>query len=141
LEGQLGAHQDQIDSLDYRVDVDITPRLETAEEQIEGLLLGRVSIDVSYHELEARQLGHQELIDQLRGELPGIRDRAQATQETQWEHVDQLALLRERLTVMERRDVSTQLRVQHLEEIMVAMDREIRRLRGEPGPSGASGGA
>ena len=82
---------------------------------------------------------HQEEIELLRDELPEIRDRAQATQETQWEQVDQLALLRERLVILERRDVSSQLRVQHLEEIVVAMDREIRRLRGEPGASGAPG--
>jgi hypothetical protein len=34
---------------------------------------------------------------------------------------------------MEGRDASIQLRVQHLEEIVVAMDREIRRLRGAVG--------
>ena len=127
--------------MSYRVDEVITTRLEAAEEQVEGLILGRVSIDVSYHGLEARQLRHQEQIDLLRDELPEIRDRAQATQETQWEQVDQLALLRERLVILERRDASFQLRVQHLEEIVVAMDREIRRLRGEPGPSRAPRGA
>lgn len=66
----------------YRVDEDITSRLEIVEEQVEGLLLGRVSIDVSYHGLEAQQMRHQEQIDQLRDELPEIRDRAQTTQET-----------------------------------------------------------
>ena len=82
---------------------------------------------------------HQEEIELLRDELPEIRDRAQATQETQWEQVDQLTLIRERLVILERRDASFQLRVQHLEEIVVAMDREIRRLKGEPGASGAPG--
>ena len=38
----------------YRVDEVITTRLEAVEDQVEGLLLGRVSIDVSYHGLEAR---------------------------------------------------------------------------------------
>ena len=84
-------------------------------------------------------MGHRELIDQLRGELPEIWDRAQTTQEAQGELTHQLAVAHERLTVMERRDVSSQLRVQHLEEIVVAMDREICRLRGEPGASGAPG--
>lgn len=110
---QLGAQQDQIDSLCYRVDENITSRLEIVEEQI----------------------------DLLRDELPEIRDRAQTTQETQWEQTHQLAVTQERLTMMEGRDASLQLRVQHLEVIVVAMDREIRRLRGEPGPSRAPGGA
>ena len=105
------------------------------------MIQGRVGIDMSYHGLEARQLRHQEQIDLLRGELPEIRDRAQATQETQWEQVDQLTLFRERVIVLERRDASSRLRLEHLEEIVVAMDREIRRLRGEPGPSRAPGGA
>lgn len=141
LGDQLDAQQEQVDSLGYRVDEIITTRLEAVKEQVEDLIQGRVSIDVSYHGLEARQLRHQEEIELLRDELPEIRDRAQATQETQWEQVDQLALLRERLVILERRDASFQLRVQHLEEIVVAMDREIRRLRGEPGPSRAPGGA
>ena len=106
---QLGAQQDQIDSLSYRVDEVITTRLEAAEEQVEGLIQGRVSIDMSYHGLEARQLGHQEQIDLLRDELPEIRDRAQATQETQWEKTHQLAVTQERLTMMEGRDASFQL--------------------------------
>jgi chromosome segregation ATPase len=127
--------------LGYRVDEIITTRLETVEEQVEDLIQGRVSIDASYHGLEARQLRHQEEIELLRDELPEIRDRAQATQETQWEQVDQLTLLRERVVVLERRDASSQLRLEHLEETVVAMDREIRRLRGEPGPSRAPGGA
>jgi hypothetical protein len=131
LEDQLGAQQEQVDRMGYRVDEIITTRLEAVEEQVEDLIQGRVSIDVSYHGLEARQLGHQEQIDLLRDELPEIRDRAQATQESQWEQADQLALLRQRLVVLERRDASFQLRVQHLEEIVVAMDREIRRLRGD----------
>ena len=141
LEDQMGAQQEQVDRLGYRVDEIITTRLETVEEQVEDLVQGRVSIDVSYHGLEARQLRHQEEIELLRDELPEIRDRAQATQETQWEQVDQLTLLRERVVILERRDASFQLRVEHLEEIVVAMDREIRRLRGEPGPSRAPGGA
>ena len=141
LEDQMGAQQEQVDRLGYRVDEIITTRLETVEEQVEDLVQGRVGIDMSYHGLEARQLRHQEEIELLRDELPEIRDRAQATQETQWEQVDQLTLIRERLVILERRDASFQLRVQHLEEIVVAMDREIRRLRGEPGPSRAPGGA
>ena len=40
---------------------------------------------------------------------------------------------------MENREVALQLRVEHLEEIIVMMDREIRRLRG--GPGGAPGDA
>jgi hypothetical protein len=138
---QREAQQEQVDRLGYRVDEIITTRLETVEEQVEDLIQGRVSIDVSYHGLEARQLRHQEEIELLRDELPEIRDRAQATQETQWEQVDQLTLLRERVVVLERRDASSQLRLEHLEETVVAMDREIRRLRGEPGPSRAPGGA
>jgi hypothetical protein len=106
LEDQLGAQQEQVDRMGYRVDEIITTRLEAVEEQVEDLIQGRVGIDVSYHGLEARQLGHQEQIDLLRDELPEIRDRAQATQETQWEQVDQLALLRERLVILERRDAS-----------------------------------
>lgn len=125
----------------YRVDENVTSRLEIVEEQVEGLILGMVSIDVSYHRLEARQLRHQEQIDLLRDELPKIRDRAQRTHETQGEQGHQLALAQERLAMMEGRDASFQLRVQHLEEIVVAMDREIRSLRGEPGPSRAPGGA
>lgn len=109
LEDQLGAQQEQVDRLGYRVDEIITTRLEAVEEQVEDLIQGRVGIDVSYHGLEARQLRHQEQIDLLRDELPEIRDRAQATQETQWEQVDQLALIRERLVVLERRDASFQL--------------------------------
>ena len=139
LEDQLGAQQEQVDSLGYRVDEVITTRLEAAEEQVEGLLLGRVSIDVSYHGLEARQLGQREMIDQLRGELPEIRDRAQTTQEAQGELTHQLAVAHERLAMMEGRDAVFQLRVQHLEEIAVTMDREIRRLRSAPGASGAPG--
>jgi hypothetical protein len=141
LEDQLDAQQEQVDSLGYRVDEIITTRLEAVEEQVEDLIQGRVSIDVSYHGLEARQLRHQEEIELLRDELPEIRDRAQATQETQWEQVDQLTLLRERVVVLERRDASSQLRLEHLEETVVAMNHEIRRLRGEPGPSRAPGGA
>ena len=56
--------------MSYRVDEVITTRLEAAEEQVEGLIQGRVSIDVSYHGLEAWQLRHQEQIDLLRDELP-----------------------------------------------------------------------
>ena len=123
----------------YRVDEIITTRLEEVEEQVEGLILGRVSIDVSYHGLEARQEGHQELIDQLRDELPEIRDRAQMTQEAQGEQAHQLAVAQERMTAAETREAALQLRVEHLEEIVVAMDREIRRLRGGPGGSGAPG--
>lgn len=102
------------------------------------MILGRVSIDVSYHGLEARRMGHQELIDQLRDELPEIRDRAQMTQETQGDQAHQLAVAQERMTAAETREAALQLRVEHLEEIVVAMDREICRLRGGPGAPGSS---
>ena len=47
-------------------------RVESMEEEIEGLLLGRVSIDVSYHGLETRQLEDHEHITQLRQEMPEL---------------------------------------------------------------------
>jgi hypothetical protein len=141
LDAQLVDQQEQINRLGYRVDENLTSRLEEVEEQVEGLILGRVSIDVSYHGLEARQMGHQEQIDLLRDELPEIRDRAQMTQEMQGDQAHQLALAQERMTAVETREATLLLRVEHLEEIVVAMDREIHRLRGGPGASRAPGGA
>lgn len=88
------------------------------------------------------QLGeHQELIDQLRDELPEIRDRAVQTQEAQRDDHLELAVLRERVTAMEGREIASQIHIGHLGEIIVAMDREIRRLRGGPGGPGAPGGS
>jgi hypothetical protein len=55
LEAQLSAQQEQMDRLGYRVDEILTTRLEVVEEDVEGLTLGRVGIDVSYQGLEARQ--------------------------------------------------------------------------------------
>lgn len=71
--------------------------------------------------------------------MPEIRDRAQMTQEIQEHQAHQLALAQDRLTVVENRESALQLQVEHLEEIIVAIDGEIRRLRG--GPGGAPGGA
>ena len=115
------------------------PRLDVVEESVEDLILGRVGIDVSHHGLETRQQVHQELIDQLRDELPEIRDRAEQTQDAQRQEAQEIALLRERLAVVESRDATRQLRIEHLEEMIVLMDREIHRLRGRPGGSGAPG--
>ena len=115
------------------------------EEEVEGLVTGRVVIDVSYQGLETRQMEDHEQIAQLRDELPEIRDRAQMTQEAQGDQAHELALTRDRLAIMESRETALQIRVEHLEEIVVAMDREIRHLRdgssGSGAPGGPSGGA
>ena len=56
-------------------------RIEAIEEEVEGLIQGRVAIDVSHQGLEARQLESSEHIAQLRQEVPGLVDRAQRFQD------------------------------------------------------------
>lgn len=106
LDAQLGDQQEQIDRLRYQVDEILSSRLEVIEEDVEGLVLGRVGIDVSYHGLETRQMENHEQIDQLRDELPEIRDRAQMTQEAQGRQAHELALAQDRLTVVENREAA-----------------------------------
>ena len=139
LDAQLGDQQGQIDRLRYRVDEILSSRLEDVEEGVEGLVQGRVSIDVSYHGLERRQMQVHESMVQLRGELPELYGRVQRSQEEQGRQAHELALARDRLAIVESREAALQVRVERLEKIVVIMDKEIRRLRG--GPGGPSGGS
>ena len=148
LDAQLGEQQVQIDGLSYRIDGlryrldgEVETRLGEAEEQIEGLIQGRVSIDLSHQGLWDQQRENLELIDQLRDELPEIRDRAEMTQEAQGRQGQELTSLRQRVTDVESREDALQRTVEQLREMIVIMDREIRLLRGGPGGSGAPGGA
>lgn len=145
LDAQLTDQQGQLARLSYRVDEILAPRLDVVEEDVEDLVQGRVSIDVSYHGLETRQLAHQELIDQLRDELPEIRDRAEQTQEELRRQAIELASVRAALTASQSRETDLQLRVEQLEKVAISMAKVVKTWRRGPdgpgGPSGAPGSA
>ena len=80
-----------------------------------------------------------EHVARLRDEIPELSDRAQPSEENQHRQDGELAAAHARLTASEAREAALQLRVQHLEEIVVAMHREFRQFR--RGPGGPSGDA
>lgn len=142
LYAQVTDQQGQIDRMRLQIDRIVRDRLEGMDEEIENLIQGRVSIDVSYQGLETRQLQDHDSITELRGELPELFARAQTSHEEHQRQAGELATIQTRLTASETREADLQLRIQHLEEIVVMLNREIRRLRdGSGGSGGAPGGA
>lgn len=127
LDAQIVDLQRQMDRLALQVDVSVDGRLDTIEEEIEGLVIGRVGIDVSYHGLEARQGQTQERVFQLGHQLSMV-----------WEW---FVLVWDHLIRSETREAALQHRVEHLEEVVITMDHEIAYLKGGAGPPGAPGGA
>ena len=123
----------------YQVDEILSSRLEEVEEEVEGLVTGRVAIDVSYQGLETRQMEDHEQIAQLRDELPEIRDRAQMTQEAQGHQAHKLALARDRLAIVEGRELATRLQVHELTALVASLTAQVRELQSRLG--GAPGGA
>ena len=78
-----------------------------------------------------------EHITQLRQEMPELFDRAQMSQDEHHRQAGELSSVQAWMSASETRETDLQLRVQHLEEIAVAMSRDLqrnfRRLDGAPG--------
>ena len=101
LGARIDAQQTQIDSLTRRLEELSVDRIEPIAEEVEGLVLGRVCIDLSHQSIQHRQIEDREHITELRQEMPELFDRADMARDELQSQSQELSLARETIVTLQ----------------------------------------